>query len=136
MFDQSPEDELLPFCAKNNIAIIARVPFDEGSLTGNITPETEFPPNDFRNNYFRDDRKQEVYDRVMKIWNDVKDDTSSLAEAALRYLTSFPEVTTVIPGMRKEKNLISNVESVEKGNLSEELLKKLKRHRWERNYYL
>jgi len=136
LFDQSPEDKLLPFCAENNIAIIARVPFDEGSLTGNITPDTEFPPNDFRNNYFRGDRKQEVHDRTKEIWEDVKEDNSSLAEAALRYLISFPEVTSVIPGMRKEKNLISNVESVEKGKLSEDLLKILKRHRWERNFYL
>ena len=135
LFDQSPADELVPFCRQNNIAIIARVPFDEGSLTGAITPETEFPRGDFRNNYFRGDRKKEVDERVQLIWEDVKNETDSLAEAALRYLVSFPEVTSVIPGMRKEKNLISNTESVEKGPLPAQLMEKLKKHRWVRNFY-
>jgi aryl-alcohol dehydrogenase-like predicted oxidoreductase len=135
LFDQSPADKLVPFCKQNNIAIIARVPFDEGSLTGTITPETEFPRGDFRNNYFRGDRKQEVYKRVQRIWEDVKGETDSMPEAALRYLISFPEVTSVIPGMRKEKNLIANVDSIQKGALSDELLEKLKNHRWVRNYY-
>lgn len=135
LFDQSPTDELVPFCRENNIAIIARVPFDEGGLTGNITPDTEFPRGDFRNNYFRGDRKREVYERVQNIWEDIKGETESMAEASLRYLVSFQEVTTVIPGMRKEKNLISNVESIDKGALSAELMENVKKHRWVRNYY-
>jgi aryl-alcohol dehydrogenase-like predicted oxidoreductase len=135
LFDQSPADKLLPFCKENNIAIIARVPFDEGGLTGSITPGTEFPPRDWRNNYFRGERKQEVFDRVNKISTDVQNETDSLAEAALRYLISFDEVTTVIPGMRKEKNLIENVQSVEKGPLSDGLMEQLKIHRWVRNFY-
>lgn len=135
IFDQSPTDELFSFCKENDISIIARVPFDEGSLTGNITPDTIFPEKDWRNNYFRGDRKQQVWDRSQKIASDVKGETDSLAEAALRYTISFDEMTTVIPGMRKEKNLISNVASVEKGGLSEDLLDRLKSHRWIRNFY-
>ena len=135
LFDQSPADKLLLFCKENDIAIIARVPFDEGGLTGSITPETEFPPKDWRNNYFRGERKQEVFDRVNKISEDVQGETDSLAEAALRYLISFDEVTTVIPGMRREKNLLENAQSVEKGPLSEDLMEKLKTHRWVRNFY-
>ena len=135
IFDQSPIDELFSFCNQNDISIIARVPFDEGSLTGNITPDTVFPDKDWRNNYFRGERKQQVWDRVQKITDDVKDETDSLAEAALRYTISFDEMTTVIPGMRKEKNLISNVASVENGGLSDDLLERLKAHRWIRNFY-
>ena len=135
IFDQSPVDTLFPFCKENDISIIARVPFDEGALTGNIKPDTVFPDRDFRANYFRGDRKQQIWDRVQKLTEDVKDETSSLAEAALRYTISFDEVTTVIPGMRKEKNLLSNVASIEKGVLSEELLERLKDHRWIRNFY-
>ena len=135
IFDQSPADTLFPFCKDNNISIIARVPFDEGSLTGNIKPDTVFPANDWRNNYFKGDRKQQIWDRVQKLAKDVKDETDSLAEAALRYTISFDEVTTVIPGMRKEKNLISNLASAEKGILSEDLLERLKAHCWTRNFY-
>ena len=135
LFDQAPADKLLPFCAEKNISIIARVPFDEGALTGTVTPDTEFPPKDFRNNYFRGDRKQQVWDRVQEIQNVTADETDSLAEAALRYLISFDGVTTVIPGMRKEKNLLANVEAVNKGGLSEELMEELKQFRWIRNFY-
>ena len=135
IFDQSPTDELLPFCLENNISVIARVPFDEGSLTGNITPDTTFPEKDWRHRYFRGERKQQVWERVQKIQEVVKGETDTLAEAALRYIISFEAVTTVIPGMRKEKNLLSNLQSVNKGALSSELLEKLKEFRWIRNFY-
>jgi aryl-alcohol dehydrogenase-like predicted oxidoreductase len=135
IFDQSPADELLPYCSENNIAIIVRVPFDEGALTGNINSQTTFPDGDFRNYYFRKERKAEVEKRVSAISEDVKDETNSVAEAALRYLVSFDAVTTIIPGMRSEKNLLLNIESVIKGGLSPELMEKLKSHRWEKNFY-
>lgn len=135
LFDQSPADVLLPFCLENRISVIARVPFDEGSLTGSITPDTAFPGGDFRNTYFGGNRKQQVWERVQNIQKDVKDVTDTLAEAALRYTISFDAMTTVIPGMRREKNLLANVASVEKGPLPADLLEKLKAHRWERNFY-
>lgn len=135
IFDQSPTDELLPFCAENNIAVIVRVPFDEGALTGMINPETTFPEGDFRNYYFRRERKAEVQMRVAEIQKDIQHETSTIAEAALRYLVSFNEVTTIIPGMRSEKNLLANINSILKGGLSPELLEQLKSHRWEKNYY-
>ena len=136
IFDQSPLDKLFPFCEQNKISIIVRVPYDEGSLAGAITPETTFPRGDWRNNYFRGDRKQQVHDRIQKIQEEVKNETGSMAEAALRFTISFPAVTTVIPGMRKEKNVLHNVASVEKGSLSADTLKKLSAHRWIRNFYL
>ncbi len=135
LFDQRPTEKLFPFCAENNISIIARVPFDEGALTGNIDPSTQFPVGDFRNDYFKDKRKIEVKLRADKIWNDVKGETSSLAEAALRYIISFDAVTAVIPGMRKEKNLNANIASVKKGKLPRKLIEELKVHRWDKNFY-
>jgi len=135
IFDQSPTDVLLGFCKENEISILARVPFDEGSLTGNITEATTFPKGDWRNNYFHGDRKKEVAARVAKIQEDIKGETKTVAEAALRYLISFDAVTSVIPGMRSEKNLLANKTAVEKGKLSSELLEKLKAHRWIRNFY-
>jgi len=135
LFDQSPIDQLFPFCEEQNIAVIARVPLDEGSLSGNIKPDTEFPRGDWRNNYFRGDRKQQVWDRVQKIQEDVKEETTSVVEAALRFIISFPAVTTVIPGMRKSEHLQSNTEFIKKGPLSDALLKKLEDYRWIRNFY-
>ena len=135
IFDQKPLERLFPFCKENNISIIARVPFDEGALTGNVDPSTEFPVGDFRNDYFKGKRKVDVKLRVDEIWKDVKGETSSLAEAALRFIVSFDTVTSVIPGMRKEKNLMANIASVNKGKLSAKLLEELKVHRWDKNFY-
>ncbi|MCX6151123.1 MAG: aldo/keto reductase [Ignavibacteriales bacterium] len=135
LFDQSPTDELFTFCEENKISILARVPFDEGSLTGTINENTIFPKGDWRNGYFKGDRKKEVAERVAKIWEFVNGETESIAEAALRYIVSFSAVTSVIPGMRSEKNLLANKASVEKGALSNELLEKLKSARWIRNFY-
>ena len=135
LFDQSPIDNLFPFCEDNNIAVIARVPFDEGGLTGNITADTNFPIGDFRNRYFRGDRKNEVWERVQKIQEIVNEEVSSMHEAALRFTISFPTVTTTIPGMRNKKHLLSNTESVIKGPLSSEIIEQLKEHRWIRNFY-
>jgi aryl-alcohol dehydrogenase-like predicted oxidoreductase len=135
IFDQSPTDELFGFCLENKISILARVPLDEGGLTGTITPDTEFPRGDWRNQYFAGERKKEVAERTAKIREDVKSETASLPEAALRYVISHKAVTAVIPGMRSEKKMLANVAAVEKGNLSAELLEKLKAHRWIRNFY-
>jgi aryl-alcohol dehydrogenase-like predicted oxidoreductase len=52
IFDQSPQDELFPLCRERNIAVIARVPFDEGTLTGTLTRESRWPEGDWRNTYF------------------------------------------------------------------------------------
>src|SRR4029450_11860634 len=48
IFDQNPEDELFPYCQQHEIAILARVPFDEGSLTGAIGPDSTWPHGDWR----------------------------------------------------------------------------------------
>jgi aryl-alcohol dehydrogenase-like predicted oxidoreductase len=135
IFDQSPTDELFKFSEENKISILARVPFDEGSLAGIVNENTVFPKGDWRNGYFKNDRKKQVTERIAKIWDDVKNETGNIAEAALRYIVSFNAVTSVIPGMRSEKNLLANKASVEKGPLSNELLEKLKTHRWIRNFY-
>jgi aryl-alcohol dehydrogenase-like predicted oxidoreductase len=105
VFDQSPEDELLPACQEHDVGVIVRVPFDEGALTGRITPETTFEEGDFRNHYFRGERKQEVYDRVRAIVSELGASEDEMAEIALRYILSHPAVSTVIPGMRSVRNV-------------------------------
>jgi aryl-alcohol dehydrogenase-like predicted oxidoreductase len=135
IFEQKPISHLFPFCQEKMQSVIARVPFDEGGLTGNINPSTTFPVGDFRNDYFQGKRKLDVKLRADKIWEEVKGEAGSLAEAALRFTISFDAVTTVIPGMRKEKNLNANLKSIEKGPLSRKLLEKLKVYKWDKNFY-
>jgi aryl-alcohol dehydrogenase-like predicted oxidoreductase len=135
IFEQKPIEKLFPFAEKNKINIIARVPFDEGALTGNIDPSTSFPVGDWRRSYFRDRRRLEVKLRVNEIWEDVKNECLSSAEAALRYIISFNQVTSVIPGMRSENSLMDNIRSIKKGPLSHTLREKMKIHRWDKNFY-
>jgi aryl-alcohol dehydrogenase-like predicted oxidoreductase len=135
VFDQSPEDELLGACREHDVGVIVRVPFDEGALTGTITPDTEFPDGDFREHYFRDGRRQEVFDRTQAIADDLGIGRDGLAEVALRYVLSHDAVSTVIPGMRSVRNVERNLAAAAKGPLEPQRLEALKGHRWARNFY-
>jgi aryl-alcohol dehydrogenase-like predicted oxidoreductase len=135
IFDQSPEDELFPYCQKNNIGVIVRVPFDEGSLSGQVTPGTKFPKGDFRNTYFKGRRKRESWERVQAIAADLGITMNEMPEIALRFCLSHPAVSTVIPGMRSTKHVAANVAASDAGTLPEEMLRKLRKHRWVRSFY-
>ena len=135
VFEQSPEDELLPFCESHGVGVIVRVPFDEGALTGRITPDTEFEEGDFRNEYFRGDRKKEVYERVQSIVSDLGISEDEMPEVALRYILSHPAVSTVIPGMRSVRNVEKNMAVGDGEGLPEEQVERLKEYRWVRSFY-
>jgi aryl-alcohol dehydrogenase-like predicted oxidoreductase len=135
IFDQSPEDELFPYCVKHKIGVIARVPFDEGSLTGKVRPETTFPAGDFRNQYFAGERKQQVWERVERMVKDVGISLDELPQFALRSCLSHPAVSTVIPGMRRPAHVAANAPVSDMGPLPAATLAKLRKHRWIRNFY-
>jgi aryl-alcohol dehydrogenase-like predicted oxidoreductase len=135
VFDQSPEDELLPACREHDIGVIVRVPFDEGGLTGRITPETTFAEDDFRNGYFRGERKREIRERVRAIVAELGASEDDMAEIALRYVLSHPAVSTVIPGMRSVRNVERNCAVADGRGLAPEQVEVLRRHRWVRNFY-
>jgi len=135
IFEQSPEDRLFPACERHQVGVIVRVPFDEGSLTGKITPETTFEPSDFRSNYFRGDRKQQVYERVRNIASDLGIPLDQIAETGLRYVLSHRAVSTVIPGMRTVRNVERNCQAGDGRGLPEEQVEQLKAHRWAHNFY-
>jgi len=135
IFDQSPEDRLFPYCRQHGIGVIARVPFDEGSLTGNVRPDTSFARDDFRNVYFKGDRKAEVWSRVQKILVDTQVSVSELPSLALRFCLSDPAVSTVIPGMRRPERVPANIATSNAGPLPAAMIERLRPHRWVRNYY-
>jgi aryl-alcohol dehydrogenase-like predicted oxidoreductase len=135
VFDQSPEDELLPACAEHGVGVIARVPFDEGGLTGRIGPDTTFPDDDFRNLYFAGDRRRQVAERAQAIADDLGAGLEDLPEIALRYVLSHPAVSTTIPGMRSLRNVERNLAFADGRGLPAEQVQKLKAHRWVRNFY-
>ena len=135
VFDQSPEDQLLPACREHGIGVLARVPLDEGALTGRVGPGTTFPEGDFRARYFRGDRLRQVEEHVSALLDDLGIARDELAETALRYVLSDDAVSSVIPGMRTIRNVERNTALGDGQRLSAERVAALKAHRWDRNFY-
>jgi aryl-alcohol dehydrogenase-like predicted oxidoreductase len=135
IFDQSPEKNLFPAVQEHNVGVLARVPFDEGSLTGAITAGSKFEGDEFRAFYFRGDRPKEVVEHVSALQADLEGVAGSLPEIALRFCLSHPAVTTVIPGMRRVRNVESNCRVSDSGPLEEASLQKLRKHAWNKNFY-
>jgi aryl-alcohol dehydrogenase-like predicted oxidoreductase len=136
IFDQTPESRLLPLCRERGVAVLSRVPLDEGGLTGAIGPGTRFPEGDFREWYFRGERKRQVAERVAALREDLAGVNGTLAQTALRFCLSHPAVTSVIPGMRKVANVESSCAASDLGPLDAAVLGRLRKHAWPRNFYL
>ena len=135
VFDPRPAERLLPACLAHGLGVLARVPFDEGGLTGSIRPDTTFPDGDFRNDYFRGDRRLEVFARTEALRMLLGPEASSLPELALRFCLSAEAVSTVVPGMRSAARVLENVRAGDGRRLSPALLEKLAAHAWPRNFY-
>ena len=131
VLDQNPEDELFPACQARNIAVIARVPFDEGSLTGTLTADTRWPEGDFRNSYFTPENLAATLPRVEAI-KQIVPAGMTLPELALRHILQHPAVTTVIPGMRKASHVAQNLAASDAAPLSHAFMEELKAQRWNR----
>lgn len=138
IFDQNPEDELFPACREMKVAVIARVPFDEGTLTGTLTKDSKWPEGDWRNTYFVPDNlipsleKVEEIKKVLHEWNRERSTDITLPELALRFILSNEDVSTIIPGMRKLRHVQSNVAASDAGPLPKELHDQLRKFRWVR----
>jgi aryl-alcohol dehydrogenase-like predicted oxidoreductase len=131
IFDQSPEDELFPLCRELDVAVIARVPFDEGSLTGTMAQDTRFPESDFRHVYFGKENLGPTLARVDALRPDVPADMT-MAELALRFILDDDRVSTVIPGMRSIGHVRTNTAVGEAGPLPRQTIARMRAHRWDR----
>ncbi len=131
IFDQNPEDELFPACREKDVAVIARVPFDEGSLTGTLTLESSWPKSDWRSTYFVPDNLKASVTRADAL-KPLLRDGMTLPEMALRFILNNSDVHTTIPGMRKRKHVESNLAASDKGPLTAQLHAQLRPHRWVR----
>ena len=131
VFDQAPEDELFVATGEMNVAVIARVPFDEGSLTGALKADSVWPQGDWRNTYFVPENLRATLDRVARLRRAVPEGVA-LPELALRFILSNPAVSTIIPGMRRPRHVESNLAASDAGPLSADLVEQLRAHRWDR----
>lgn len=109
-FRQKPLERVLPAAAEAGVGIIARVPLASGLLAGRYRHDTQFATDDHRNF----NRRGEAFD-VGETFSGVDYDTgveaarefaalapegTTPAQAALRWITQQPGVSTVIPGAR------------------------------------
>ena len=131
IFDQNPEDELFPACREHDVGVIARVPFDEGTLTGNLTKESQWPAGDWRNTYFVRENLDASVDRAEALKR-LLPPGMTLPEMALRFILINETVSTIIPGMRKLRNVQSNFAASAAGPLPPALMSELRKHRWVR----
>jgi aryl-alcohol dehydrogenase-like predicted oxidoreductase len=131
IFDQAPEDELFPLCRELDIAVIARVPFDEGTLTGTLTKDTRWPEGDWRNTYFVRENLSASVDRAEAL-RPLVPPGMTMPELALRWILAEPAVSTIIPGMRNLRNVEANIAASDGKRLDADLMQQLKAHRWDR----
>ncbi len=131
IFDQAPEDRLFPLCQELNIGVIARVPFDEGSLTGTLTKTTSWPDGDWRNGYFVPENLAASVDHAEAL-RPLVPEGMTMPELALRFILSNPAVGTIIPGMRKLRNVRANIATSDGAGLPADLQQQLRAHRWDR----
>jgi aryl-alcohol dehydrogenase-like predicted oxidoreductase len=132
IFDQAPEDELFAACERLDIALIARVPFDEGSLTGTLTPDTSWPKGDWRNLYFAPANLRDTIARIERLVP-VVPPGSTLPDLALRFILHHPTVSTTIPGMRKVRHVEQNLAASDREPLDADTIAALRAHRWDRS---
>ncbi len=132
IFDQAPQDVLLPLCRERNIGVIARVPFDEGTLTGTLTRDSRWPQGDWRNTYFVPENLAASVDRAERL-KPLVPARMTLPELALRWILEDDRISTIIPGMRKLHHVEANVAVSDGRRLGEGLMAELKDHRWDRS---
>ncbi len=131
IFDQNPEDQLFPACAAHDVGVIARVPFDEGTLTGTLTKQTRFPPDDWRSTYFVRENLEASVDRAEAL-RPLLPANTPMAEVALRFILANPTVATIIAGMRTPGHVEANIACSDRGPVPEALQQALRAHRWDR----
>ena len=135
IFDQAPEDELFPDCQKHDIAVIARVPFDEGSLTGTLTLDSKWAQGDWRNLYFTRENLRGTLQHVELVAQELPEGMD-LPELALRFILHHPAVSTVIPGMRKLRHVERNLAASDGRPLPRDVIERLRKHRWDRTHVI
>jgi aryl-alcohol dehydrogenase-like predicted oxidoreductase len=131
IFDQAPEDELFPLCDALHIGVIARVPFDEGTLTGTLTKDSTWPEGDWRNSYFVPENLHASVDRAEAL-RPLIPGGMTMPEMALRFILAHPSISTIIPGMRKLRHVEANIAASDGQALPADLMAKLRAHRWDR----
>ena len=105
--------------ADKGVGLIVKVPLDSGWLTGKYDENSSF-------NGVRERWSEEVIKRRAKLVDKIKDikkEESSMVEEALRFILAYPEISTVIPGIRNNQQLEENLNAGQKQMSSQQVKK-------------
>ena len=111
ILNRIPEAEILPYCRQAGIGVIVRGPLAMGLLADKYDASATFPDNDFRHNWIDDQEQNEQYLRdlaTVAALRSVVPDGQTMAQFALRFVSSHPAVSTAIPGARNARQARSN----------------------------
>jgi len=105
MLHREAEDELLGYCAANNIGVVAYSPMQRGLLTGRFSPErlAELAPDDHRrkNPDYLEPQFSATMELVEKLRPIAARNKRPLAQLAIAWVLRQPEVTAAIAGARR-----------------------------------
>jgi aryl-alcohol dehydrogenase-like predicted oxidoreductase len=107
------------------VGVISRVPLKRGLLSGRIDEQTQFVEGDRRRNILAPDKLPAMVARVKRIAEVVADYGRPLAEVAVRFCISNPNVSLTIPGIRTPEQAKANAAASEP--LPADVLQKLRR---------
>ncbi|MBS1921184.1 MAG: aldo/keto reductase [Bacteroidetes bacterium] len=94
--------------AKNGYGIIARMPLQFGLLTGKFDKEVSFSENDHRKTRLVPEVINTANRALQPVWDLCKKYSVNKTQLALSYILSYPEVSTVIPGIRTAAHADAN----------------------------
>ncbi len=113
ILNRTAEKEILPYCLENNIGVIVRGALAMGILAGKFTPETRFPPGDFRSRWHDNEEEKKVFlsdlATVAQLRPLAESQKMSLEQLALRFTLQHPAITTVIPGIKNITQADKNI---------------------------
>ncbi len=99
---------------KMGYGIIARMPLQFGLLTGKFTKGTTFEKNDHRTFRLTPEILSASLDYLKDVWQITNKYGISKTSLSLSFILSFPEISTVIPGMKTSEQAVQNTSDLVK----------------------
>jgi aryl-alcohol dehydrogenase-like predicted oxidoreductase len=118
---------LFPLASQCGVGIVARVPLASGFLTGRIGEDHVFAPDDYRSTMSRAQIVRRARQAASFQWLVDEGIARELSEAAIRFVLSFPAVSTVIAGVMRREEILVNVSAVDAGPLPADALERIRR---------
>jgi aryl-alcohol dehydrogenase-like predicted oxidoreductase len=112
VINQKALEKVIPSAGENNYGIIARMPLQFGLLTGKFSHDTHFEKNDHRVFRLTTPVLHNSLDKLLPVWEIQKRYNISKTSFALSFIASHPEVSTIIPGIKTERQAEENIRDI------------------------